>query len=342
MSRKETDVSRRGFRLLLAFVVACACVVTLATAKPRPTAGPSPTPSPSPTPTPVFAPKVVIYPFETTGGLQRNSGAAIAYIFARAIIISGGVTVLPAPRKIVRADYGTQAQKLGADYYISGYLTPLGDGASMVEQIVGVQNGIIIYSNTAQLVTVADAASQALSARQIVLAHSGRVDHAYQAKSGTSTAGASVHIGGLGSLFNIFHHKRGSTTQAIATPVTKPQRVALVERIDGQVDGGSLASGTQALVAALDRHFHTTLSDLNVRDSATAANSVCGSNRNATVISGALSKQHRGFGSASVFTLHVYTCYGATLYQTTQSAGSIRQAVESAVDAYAAAHPQNS
>jgi hypothetical protein len=339
-------VSRRGLRLLLAFVIACACAAAFATARPRST--PTPSPSPAPTATPAFAPKVVIYPFETTGGLQRTSGSAIASIFARVIKLSGGVTIVPPPARVARADYGAQAQKLNADYYISGYLTPLGDGASMVEQIVGVQHGIIIYSNTAQIVTGADAASQALTARQVVLAHSGRVDQAYQANNGTpaptSTEGASVHIGGLGSLFNIFHHKSKATPPPSLSAAAKPQRVVLVERVDGAgLDAGTLTGGTQVLVAALDRHFHTQLSDLNVRDSASAANSVCGSNRNATVISGSLSQRRRGLaGSASVFTLHVYTCFGATLYQTTQSGSSIRQAVESAVDAYAAAHPQNS
>jgi len=52
------------------------------------------------------------------------------------------------------------ARRLAADYYVAGFISPLGEGVSVVEQVVGTGSGIVLFSSSAQLSTYADAAGQ--------------------------------------------------------------------------------------------------------------------------------------------------------------------------------------
>src|ERR1700693_5322880 len=101
---------------------------------------------------------VVVCPLTVSSGADPEAGASIAVAIAQRLAISGGISVKPYPPGIQRTDFQTAAEKLGADYYISGFLTPLGDQISMVTQIVNVASGTIITSSTAFVKTYADAA----------------------------------------------------------------------------------------------------------------------------------------------------------------------------------------
>jgi len=119
-------------------------------------------------------PVVVVYPLTVSSGADPEAGASIAVTLAQKLATAGGISVKPYPPGIQRADFQTAAQKLGADYYVSGFLTPLGDQISMVTQIVNVASGTIITSSTAFVKTYADAAAQAEPLREAILRHAGR------------------------------------------------------------------------------------------------------------------------------------------------------------------------
>jgi hypothetical protein len=347
-------LSSTGRRFLCA-VAAVACVALMGTARPpRPT--PTPSPSASPTPAPVN-PFVLIYPFEIQGDLPPATGFQVAQIFAQQIQSQPDINVLPLPAGVVRANYLSTAVKLGADYYVSGFLTPLGDGASLVQQIVSVQTGIQVFSRTAIIQNTGDAQAQAQLARTFIIAYSGRyaasVDESDAQATPTPSAdnGSSVSLGGLGSLFGLFKHGGGTSHSSFAPPAqvadaNKPTRVVIVPRVSGpNVSADTLTSATQALQATLSRAYRTQGSELAIVDVAQSADRICGANRNATVAAGSLSEVHQsGFRgkTTSTFTLDVYTCFGATLFHTTQTAAGLHDAINAATAAYASAHPSNS
>ena len=352
-------MSRPGsFRLAAAaFAVCCAFALVGAGNAAIAGAPSAPTPSPVPlatstAPPPLFAPAVLVYPFEVSGELKADAGNAIAQIFDQQFVSAGGLTVLPTPNGIKRADFLTNARALKADYYISGYLTPVGDGAALVMQVVSVQSGIMVYTKTSQIFTAQDASAQAFVARQVMFDRSGVTAVAADTTQASTPApsasqGAQVSLGGIGSLFGIFHHNRAAQPgpHTVVAEADKPSRVAIVSPVGGTAGAAALAEATGLLRPTLDRYFKTAATATAV-DGGKNANAICGSHRNATVATGTLAQARAGrFGGRtdSTFTLIVYTCFGATLYTGEPAkAGTIKGAIDAAVDAYAKGHPANS
>ncbi len=300
----------------------------------------------------VNGPRVVIFPFERAGDLPKNSGHTVAKIFDVTIRQSGGINVIKPIGTFTRREYLAQVRKLGADYYISGYLTPLGDSASMVAQIVSAQTGLIVYSTTAQLRTVGDAASQALDARTVILDRvAARNDASGEGNPQPSTtpnpkaSGTTAYSFGLQSILKLFQHKAAAPKPLEAAAVKPPRRVFLVRVSGPGLPGGMLTSATNLLQAELAEDFSVTLVGGIPPNVQTAASSICGTHRDATVVSGIVTQTTTGnFFSrttSNAFRLNVYTCFGARLYTNKESAGSLQAAIEKAVDGYALAHPKN-
>jgi len=355
-------LSRPGSYRLAAAAFAVCCAFALMGAGNAAIAGTgssggAPTPSPVPlatstAPPPLFAPAVLVYPFEVGGELKADAGNAVAQIFDQQFVAAGGLSVLPTPNGIKRTDFLTNARALKADYYISGYLTPVGDGAALVMQVVSVQSGIMVYTKTSQVFTAQDASAQAFLARQVMFAHSG-VTAVSADTTGSSTPaptasqGAQVSLGGIGSLFGLLHRNRAAQPgpHTVIAEAEKPSRIAIVSPVGGSADARALAEATGLLRPTLDRYFKTAVAGTTV-DGGKNASAICGSNRDATVATGTLSQARAGkFGGRtdSTFTLIVYTCFGATLYTGEPAkAGSIKSAIDAAVDAYAKDHPANS
>ncbi|MHB8140031.1 MAG: hypothetical protein ACYDHD_02035 [Vulcanimicrobiaceae bacterium] len=336
--------------------IALACLALVAAAPPRtvpPSAAHVKPAAAKPSPAPVVnGPRVVIFPFERAGDLPKNSGHTVAKIFDVTIRQSGGINVIKPIGTFTRREYLAQVRKLGADYYISGYLTPLGDSASMVAQIVSAQTGLIVYSTTAQLRTVGDAASQALDARTVILDRvAARNDASGEGNPQPSTtpnpkaSGTTAYSFGLQSILKLFQHKAAAPKPLEAAAVKPPRRVFLVRVSGPGLPGGMLTSATNLLQAELAEDFSVTLVGGIPPNVQTAASSICGTHRDATVVSGIVTQTTTGnFFSrttSNAFRLNVYTCFGARLYTNKESAGSLQAAIEKAVDGYALAHPKN-
>ncbi|NNM99071.1 MAG: hypothetical protein HKL91_04665 [Candidatus Eremiobacteraeota bacterium] len=352
-------------RLLLSMLALCAlpalaaprgatgAVVVKATAAPK--IAPTIVPKTAPTGTPLpSGPKVIVYPFTaTSSGLPKHAGATVATIFAHAFEASGGLDVLPSPPPTASKLYPATAAKLGAGYYVAGYLTPIGQGVSVLEQVVSVTNGVIIYSKTAQVFSVSDAGALALDARSAILADAG-VGRDYQPSSSSQTpaptatgpAGqaASIKISGIsGVLGHIFGKRPTVAAAASPTPEPKPSRRALVVRVAGKVPGGMLTTSTDLLAADLRKHFHASIVAAPSGPMATAANAICGTDRDATILTGTIDLipghfMHRG---SSRFYLKAYACFGALLYHGHADAGDTPTAIRKAVDDYVELHPDN-
>jgi hypothetical protein len=310
------------------------------------------TPPPPPTPAPAAPswieqmPVILVYPFDVQTGTDPRLGMAIGQILAQEMVAAGGLTVLAVPQGIKRADFLDNARASHADFYISGYVTPVGDSAAVVEQVVSVDSGVILFSQTAQVASVADVASQSLLARSEILTFVGRGTQNVQTQQSntpapSSTNGAKVPIQGLGSIVSaVFKHKGGHTPAP--APVVKPSRGVIVAPVTavGVVPAADLSSALRELYFALNTHFNAEMTAVK-SDVAQSADAICGSNRDNTIATGSVQQTPGRHGSVT-FTLVIYTCFGAALDKQTGKASSVKGAVDAAVTAYAKAHPDNS
>ena len=312
---------------------------------------PSPVPSPTAPPTPAAIeqqPVVMVYPFDVQTGSDPRLGYAIADILAHEMIAAGGITVPAVPLGVKRSDFLESARAAHADFYISGYVTPVGDAAAVVEQVVSVDSGVILFSQTAQVASVADVASQSLLARSQILAFVGRGTETVETQPSntpapTSTNGANVPISGIGSIVNsVFKHKGNSATPSPA-PVVKPSRGVIVAPLtaSGYVAPADLANALHELYFALNGHFNAQMTAVT-SNVAASTDAICGSNRDNTVATGTLAEVPAHHGAQVTFNLVVYTCFGAPLEREVGKGVSIKTAVDAAVTAYAKAHPDNS
>jgi len=332
-------------RPLAVFVLFACALLVAATPKPLPT--PASTPAPRPSLPGTSQPVVLIYPFEAPSDVDPRYGAAIAQIYAQVMSQTGGVAVLAIPSNIKREDYQKYAHVQHADYYVSGYIQPIGQGAAIVAQVVDVASDISVYSTTSQVTDVQDVASQALNARTVILEAAGVERPELNAGPATSptpesTLGASVPITSV--LTDLFKGKKGKPTPPPTPAPLKPPRGVLVVRLSGNAPANLLGLATGDLYRALNAHYTTTMSSVTSSDLTKAADSVCGMHRDNTVASGVLDVTHVGGfrpHDSYTYTLNVYACFGAVLYTDTESNDNYVTAIKAAVEKYFGDHPEN-
>jgi hypothetical protein len=306
---------------------------------------PPTTPPPLP---PGVAGTVLVYPFDVQTGADPKIGTAIAEILGQEMSQAGSLVVLPIPLGIKRSDFLSHARDQHADFYISGYVTPVGDSAAVVEQVVSVESGVILFSQTAQVQSVADVASQSLQARSEILSFLGRSTQSMQEAptSGTpapqTTNGAQVQLKGInGIVDSVFHHHGPTPTPS---PIVKPNRGMFVvsPTAGAGITTADLKTASDELYFALQHNYVAQMAPATGNVSA-SADSICGTNRNNTIASGVISQviPKRGRPTAT-FVLSVYTCFGAKLVDVTGTGGTPKAAVDAAVASYASAHPDNS
>ena len=332
-------------RHLAVFVLFASALLVAAT--PRPLTTPPPAPTPAPTLPGTIVPVVLIYPYEGPTDIDPRYGTAVAQIFAQVISQTGGVKVLAIPTGIHRVDYQKYARVQHADYYISGYIQPIGQSASIVTQLVDVNSDISVYNTTTNISDVNDVASQALTARQVVLTVAGvqRPDlNTGPANTPTpsASAGASTNLSNV--LGDLFKGKKSKATPAPSSVAAKPARGAYIVRVSGNAQPATLGSATSALYRAMNVYYATKMSNVATADVSKTADSICGSQRDNTIATGTLVAQHVGGLHAHetyTFTLNVYACFGAVLYTNTQNNDDYAKAVLDAVEQYHNDHPEN-
>jgi hypothetical protein len=129
----------------------------------------------APAPSLLGKPSVIVYPFLTSGSsIDSEASSRLATIIATQIAQNGDVSIMPPKPGIARSDFLKEARAAGADYYVTGFASPLGSGVSLVEQVVSTVNGIVVYSNTAQVANYAEAGAQGSILRSGILAHAAR------------------------------------------------------------------------------------------------------------------------------------------------------------------------
>lgn len=309
-------------------------------------------------------PNVIVYPFVPTGAsIDREAGSRLATILAEQMANTGKVRVIPPPPGTERADYLKVALANNADYYVSGYLTPVGDAVAVVEQVVSTTTGIMVFSQTAQLKTYADAAGQGEDLGTLIASHANRGLAAIGTAPPQTSPTPASSSGPQADLTKLLNRRKRSTATAApatrapsapasaltnvthppaAAPTTTPSPVAIaavppapdyaVVPIDGTAD------------AALREHATQRLLDRLHGERADSVRAACASHALHAILSGTLSvRGDAQSGSTATFDLTATDCSGKALWHqshTDIAAGAqgqqtaVDHAVDTAINAY--------
>jgi hypothetical protein len=120
------------------------------------------------------APVVIIYPLTTSGIGDPAAGERIASLISLDLQATGSVETRKPSPGVERQAYLETARKLGADYYVSGFVTMISGQLSVVEQLVSTRNNTTVWSNNARLASIDDAKAQGDLVRAAVIGHEGR------------------------------------------------------------------------------------------------------------------------------------------------------------------------
>ncbi len=295
-------------------------------------------------------PVVVIYPLTTTAGTNPDAGSNIAILFSNRMAQAGGITVKPPTPGTTRADFLTAALNEHADYYVTGYLTPLGDDVSMLAQVVSTYSGTIVFSTTVVVRTYAEAGGQADLLREAILRHAGRglaeLDETPPPSTPEPRASERPHEGTLANITSVFHHTKktpepspapsGSAASVAASrPSPSPAPVATAAasaapspaRVAAALHGGAMvlavtggqqsdeARVADALVSSLKhRGVNAMVSSASIAaNPADNAAQLCARDRGVSVLyAGTLSIERNSSGAADTVQLDVvgYDCAG--------------------------------
>jgi hypothetical protein len=293
-------------------------------------------------------PVVVVYPLTVSAGANPEAGGNIAVLIAQGLA-QHGVTVKPAPPGTQRADYLTAAQAAGADYYVTGFLTALGDEVSMVLQAVSTSSGSIINSTTTVVKTYAEAGGQAPALADAILRHSGRalasLDDPRPAESETPKPShgdkkneADVNVKTVGGLF---HHK--STVAAAPT-----QRV-LVLQVGGNAATAEAQRAARDVEAAAGRNgFGVQSLPVSSSEGVAHAADFCKNNAGTNALfATTLTVQRNATGQATAAQVDLlsYDCTGTVTERRHGEAsatghGGLDAAIDQAIDAAFASGPK--
>jgi TolB-like protein len=127
-------------------------------------------------PEPFGPPEVlIVFPFQVGSSLKPAAGIDYATHMSATIAQVGGVTVAPnTSTDTVQADYPALAKAAGADYYLTGFISPDGGTVTVIQQLVSVRSGTIVWSNSAQVLTQSDAVEQANLIRNTIVQYASR------------------------------------------------------------------------------------------------------------------------------------------------------------------------
>ena len=177
----------------------------------------------SPPPSFYSKPNVIVFPFISNGSsVDREASSRLATIIATAMANTSLVTVTPPPPGTDRKDYLNVARANRSDYYVSGFISPLGNGVSIVEQVVSTATGIVVYSQSTQLNTYNDAAGQGDDLATFVSRHANRGLAAIGTPPPATSPTPAASNGPEANLGKLFSRKKKPAAKPTASPTPKP------------------------------------------------------------------------------------------------------------------------
>jgi hypothetical protein len=186
-------------------------------------------------------PVVVVYPFTVSGcAMSPQVGGDIALLIANRLDAIGGLNVKPFTPGTERPDYLIAAEKQNADYYVTGFLTPIGAEVSLIVQVVSTYGGTVEWSTTSTIRTYNDAVAQADGIHDAILSHAERSLASLGAPPPPSTPEPTGKDAAGLSLTRILGRKHHSVTGPEPSP--SPKIVAAAPKPEAAAVPGALVA----------------------------------------------------------------------------------------------------
>jgi TolB-like protein len=254
-------------------------------------------------------PTVIVYPLAASSTeLDRETSARIATTLATQIAQGGAVKVIAPKSGVERANYLADARAAGANYYVTGFVTPLGQGASVVEQVVSTVSGTLVFSETNYITSLAEIAAQGDQLRQGIIDRSTRGIQAFQAPPPPPvTPEPEPSNGTQAPLSKLFGHKKAAEPVNVAAAPPQNATIALLT-VGGSADSDHRTAAAQSLAAAFERDGRHAV--IVTADS--PSNALCVANK-ATSLVGAWLDMPAGSPNATL-RLVAYDCGGKVAY----------------------------
>lgn len=113
---------------------------------------------------------VTVYPLVGAQGAPDTVGLAVANSLIAGLSQHGDVQATLAPSGAVQADYLKTARAAGADFYVAGRVSAIGNQVSAIEQIVVTKSGVVVWQNSQMYVTPDDAIASGTAMRDAIVA----------------------------------------------------------------------------------------------------------------------------------------------------------------------------
>jgi TolB-like protein len=113
---------------------------------------------------------ITVYPLVGVQGAPDTIGVAVANSLIAGLTQRGDVQASLAPANAVQADYLKTARAAGADYYVAGRVSAIGNQVSAIEQIVVTKSGVVVWQNSQMYVTPDDAVASGTAMRDAIVA----------------------------------------------------------------------------------------------------------------------------------------------------------------------------
>jgi hypothetical protein len=277
-----------------------------------------------------IVPTVVVYPFTTgAGGIDDETLDNIADILATRIAQGGTVKIEPPTPGVQRQNFLSDARLLHADYYVMGFITSLGNNASVVEQVVSTHSGVAVFSNSAEIGDAADVTAQGDALREGILERSSRGIEAFEAPPAPIAEPSPANPAHVKA-----NRPRGSkrhTARAVATPMPAAANATIaILPIGGSADAQLRTATARALLASFGHDGRRAL----LVSATTPSNSVCVANKATSLADAWVDSQSSSIAPNEEASLRmvVYDCQGRILFDHSfQYHGSDAQAVQLAL-----------
>jgi hypothetical protein len=209
--------------------------------------------------TPAFTivPTVIVYPLAgSSATLDREASARIATTLATQIAQGGSVKVIAPTPGIDRQNFLADARSAGANFYVTGFITPLGNGASVVEQVVSTTSGTLVFSVTNYVTTYAEITAQGDQLRDGIIDRSTRGIQAFRAPPAEVTPVPEPSNGADVNVNKLFGRKKAPAAKnvAVATVAAAPPEHATIGilTVGGTADADHRTAAAQALATAFE------------------------------------------------------------------------------------------
>jgi hypothetical protein len=208
------------------------------------------------------SPVVIVYPLTVSGGNNTEAGSDVAILYSTKLAQLGGIEVKPYTPGTERSQYLAAALAVGADYYVSGFMTPVGGSdVSIVTQVVSTASGAIIFSETKLAKTYGDASSEGETLHDVIVAHATRglaaLDHPAPSPTPTPLGKGGIDVGKVLHRRSAPSPAASSASAALAAPspsaTAAGEKAALLFDVAGELDNSLRTSTLYALTAAFRR-----------------------------------------------------------------------------------------